>query len=351
MRDYLTAPETAKLLGKRIDHLYKIIAALDADPDDEWELSEGEHFEYISTSVDAFGRRPRRFTEEGVEALARYLEATESRGLLQKILDRLTNWKTKRKQLLVSRRITQEFLTTGQDLVFKGSRAFVPKKTTIAILQTNHKGFNNAWARLRGAGQLEGREAIELDIHFTLADDNALLFSEMGIARIADDMKRNSTIKASRKAWMDAVTEVVEQCFQSEVKHLQSAPRRIEDAVRKAKRAARGRCDVTGKAKQAHSSLELDGHHLFDRRSRPDLADATDNILVLQPDLHSEFHSWKAGPKCCPQDFIDFITTVRGDLFEPTNRRQMARLQRLIHRLTLLQANYENNHLRYHAVR
>ncbi|MFM1798918.1 MAG: hypothetical protein RLZZ117_1196 [Cyanobacteriota bacterium] len=351
MRDYLTAQETAKLLGKRIDQLYKIIDAFDAIPDDEWDLVEGEHFEFVSSSVDAYGRRSRRFTEEGVEALARYLEATESRGLLQRILDKLTHWKTKRKQLLVSRRITQEFLTAGQDLVFRGSRAFVPKKTTIAILQTNHKGFNNAWARLRGAGKLEGREAIELDVHFILADDNALLFSEMGIARIADDMKRNSSINASRKAWMDAVAEVVECCFQSEIKHLQAAPKRIETAIRRAKRAARGRCDVTGKAKTAHSLLELDGHHLFDRRSRPDLADATDNILVLQPDLHSEFHSWKDGPTCCPQDFIDFITTVRGDLFDPTNSRAMARLQRLVHRLTLLQANYENNRLRYHAPR
>lgn len=351
MRDYLTDQETAKLLGKRIDQLYRIIDAFDAVPDDEWELNEGEHFAYTSTTVDAFGRRRRRFTEEGVEALARYLEVTESRGLLQKILDKLTNWKTKRKQLLVSRRITQEFLTVSDTLLFRGSRAFVPKKTTIAILQTNHKGFNNSWARVRGAGQLEGSEAVEIDKHFTVNDENTLFFSEMGIARIADDMKHNSTINAARKAWMDAVAEVVERCFQAEVKHLQSAPQRIENAVIKAKRAAKGRCDVTGQAKKAHTTLELDGHHLFDRRNRPDLADATDNILVLQSELHGEFHSWKASPSCCPQDFIEFVTTVRGDLFDPVNSRAMARLQRLVHRLTLLQANYENNHLRYHAVR
>lgn len=351
MRDYLTDQETAKLLGKRIDQLYLIVDAFDAIPDDQWELSEGEHFEFVSTGTDPQGRRKRRFTEEGVEALARYLESTETQGLLKKILDKLTNWKTRRKQLLVSRRITQEFLTVGESLVFSGNRAFVPKKTTVAILQTNHKGFNNAWGRVRTAGQLEGSEAIELDKHFTLDDEKNLYFSEMGIARIAMDMKQNSTINQSRKAWMDAVGEVVERCFQAEVKHLQAAPKRIDEAVKKAKRAAKWRCEVTGQSKKAHNSLELDGHHLFDRRNRPDLADATANILVLRPDLHDEFHSWKTSASCCPQDFIEFITVVRGDLFDPVNSRVMARHQRLVHRLMLLQANYENNHLRYHGLR
>jgi hypothetical protein len=351
MRDFLTDQDTARLLGKRIDQLYLMVDAFDASPDDEWELNEGEHFDYVSTGVDAYGRRRRRFTEEGVEAMARYLEATETPGLLKKILDKLTNWKTRRKQLLVSRRITQEFLSVGDSLVFCGNRAFVPKKTTVAILQTNHKGLNNSWARLRTAGQLETGEAVELDQHFSLDEQSNLYFSEMGIARIATDMKHNSTISESRKAWMDAVGEVVERCFQAEVKHLLSAPKRIEEAVKKAKQAARSRCEVTGVAKKAHNTLELDGHHLFDRRSRPDLADATTNILVLQPQLHSEFHSWKDATGCCPQDFLDFITSVRGDLFDPVNSRAMARHQRLVQRLTLLQANYENNHLRYHGLR
>lgn len=91
MGDYLTNQETAKLLGKGIDQPYTIIDAFDAAPDDQWDLNEGEHFKYISAPVNAFGQRKRRFTEEGIEAIARYLEATESCGLLQKILDKLTH--------------------------------------------------------------------------------------------------------------------------------------------------------------------------------------------------------------------------------------------------------------------
>ena len=61
-----------------------MVDAFDASPDDEWELNEGEHFDYVSTDMDAYGRRRRRFTEAGVEAMARYLEAPETPGLLKK---------------------------------------------------------------------------------------------------------------------------------------------------------------------------------------------------------------------------------------------------------------------------
>ena len=82
MRDLLTDRETAKILGKRIDSLYKIVEAFDANADDEWELVEGDHFEYSGPPVvGANGRRPRHFSEEGVEALARYIEANEKTGV------------------------------------------------------------------------------------------------------------------------------------------------------------------------------------------------------------------------------------------------------------------------------
>ncbi len=101
MRDLLTAQETARILGKRIDSLYNIVDAFNAKGDDEWELVEGEHFEFAGPAVaGAKRRRPRRFSEEGVEALARYIEATEKTGVLGWFRERLFNVKQKRKQLL-----------------------------------------------------------------------------------------------------------------------------------------------------------------------------------------------------------------------------------------------------------
>jgi hypothetical protein len=53
-------------MGTRINSLYKIVDAFDAKADDEWELVEGEHFEYAGPAVaGANGRGPRRFSKEG----------------------------------------------------------------------------------------------------------------------------------------------------------------------------------------------------------------------------------------------------------------------------------------------
>jgi hypothetical protein len=349
MRDFLTDKEAAKILRKRIDSLYKIVAKFDENPNDEWELVEGEHFEFLVKSSTALnGQRPRRFTEEGVEALARYIEATEKINIFQWLGDNLLQWKRKRKQLLVSRRITQEFIDANSTVVLRGELAFVSKRMTVNILQTNHKGINNSWKRIQTDGTLEGEEAVELDKHFIEHEAGEILFSQKGIARVARDMKKNSKIRKTRRAWVEAVGSVVEDCFKSEVKYLASAPLRIEEAIKKAKRAARQCCEVTGTKQQVHNQIELDGHHLFDRRNRPDLADFSDNILVVLPEIHSEFHSWKGNSGCCPRDFISFISEVRSDLFDPVNSKAMERHRKLIKRLTLLQANYEDNRLRYH---
>ena len=63
MRDLLTDKETAKILGKRIDRLYKDVDYFDKYDNDEWELNEGEHFEFVAKKGVI---KERRFYEEGV---------------------------------------------------------------------------------------------------------------------------------------------------------------------------------------------------------------------------------------------------------------------------------------------
>ncbi len=323
MRDLLTDRETARILGKRINGLYNIVDDFDAHPDDEWELVEGEHFEFASPPVAAEqGKRAHRFTEEGIEALARYIEAKEKTSLMQLLRERIFNVKQKRRQMLVSRRITQEFMEVGGDLVIQGELAFVSRKNTVGILQTNYQGLNNAWNRLRSAGQNDGEEALEIDKDFLEADSRQVLLSQRGIARVARDMRRNSRINQARKAWIETVGDLVETCFNAEIRYLTQGS---ELAEKRAKGAAGHRCEVTGLKASRQKKMALDGHHLFDRRSRPDLVDLPDNILVITPDLHQEFHSWRTG-SCTPNDVLTFAETVRADLFDPVNSRQMKRL-------------------------
>ena len=159
MRDLLTDRETAKLLKIKITTLYKTVDFFDKYDDDEWDLIEGEHFEYVQRRGEL---QQRRFAEEGVEALAKYLEG-ENEGFLSKVVESLTHRKRKRKQLLVSRRITQE-LIEGEGLVDAiGHLLFVDRKTSINILQTNGLGINNAIHRLARADSLDGQEGLEID--------------------------------------------------------------------------------------------------------------------------------------------------------------------------------------------
>ena len=243
MRDYLTDHETAKILGKRIEILYNTVDFFDRYDDDEWELVEGEHFEFVQKKGNI---KERRFTEEGVEALARYFES-QMPGLFDGVLELLTQRRRKRKRMLVSRRITQELLDNEGMVAMKNGLAFVNRRTTIKILQTNGQGINNSIKRLKNAGSLDGQEGVEIEKHFIQYEDKQIAWSQKGIASIAIDMRNNSHITKARKAWMEAVGDVVEVCFDREIKRLQSSDQRIAKAVKRAKKAVNETCQVTGR--------------------------------------------------------------------------------------------------------
>ena len=343
-RDLLTDRETARILGKQINTLYKTVDFFDSDDKDEWDLVEGEHFEFTTRSGDY---RERRFYEEGVEALAEYFDRNTP-GIIKLVGEALTHRRRKRKQMLVSRRITQELIESGSLLEVRGELGFVGRKTCINVLQTNGRGINNSIDRLSQSGMLDGEEGLEIEKHFLLSEVGEKIRSQKGLASMAIDMSHNSSINKARKAWVGAVGEVVEDCFKIEIKRLAAAPLRIDQAIAKAKRAVRDTCQVTGKKKARGKDLSLDGHHLFDKCNRSDLADFSDNILVVESSIHSDFHSWKGGSGCEPKDFLNYSSEIRGDLFDSSNARSMERFNRLTVKLTQLQKNYENNHLRYH---
>lgn len=343
MRDLLTDIETAKILGKRIDTLYKTVDFFDRHDDDEWELIEGEHFEFVQKTGSI---RERRFTEKGVEALARYLESTIP-GLLDGVIELLTQRRLKRKRMLVSRRITQELLEKESVIAIKNGLAFVDKRTTIKILQTNGRGINNSIKRLIHSGSLEGQEGIEIEKHFLLDQKGKKAWSQKGIASIAIDMRNNSTITKSRKAWMDAVGDVVENCFSREIQRLESTEARITKAIKSAKKAASNTCQVTGKKRTRGNYIQIEGHHLFDKSTRPDLDDFHDNILVVESHLHRDFHCWNRSGSCTPKDFMDYLNSARTDLIDSVNSRAAERQSMLFSRLHRLQKNYEDFKLRY----
>lgn len=68
---------------------------------------------------------------------------------------------------------------------------------------------------------------------------------------------------------------------------------------------------------------------------------------MIVPDLRREFDGWNSGP-CTTKDFLIFIETARGDLFDPVNSRYVKWLRALTHRLQRIQSEREGQKVRYH---
>ena len=245
----LSHHEVAKILNKPTTQLTNTIKFFDAHDDDEWELQEGEHFEFLIKS-GPLHLRPRRFTEEAVAILARYYEEKGEINFVNRVLDALLRRRLKRKKMLVSRKIVKQFVSSEVPLEIRGEFAFVNKKTTINILETNTTGFNNSEKRLIGSGSLDGQEGLEIDKDYICSETEERMWSQRGIARLAIDMSQNSRIKRSRKVWVETVGDVVEDCFKQEIKRLSAASNRIDKVISNAKKNTNYTCQVSGKKKK-----------------------------------------------------------------------------------------------------
>ena len=327
--------ETAKILKISLEKLYEICDFFDKDPDDEWELNEGEHFEWLRKDV-----RKRRFYEMGAIAIAKYLQEKAHKnvflGILEDVREALTNRRKKVRQQLVKRRIINEFPTLS-DVTVRGELVFLHRKQAINILATNGKGFNYAIRREQENVGLSGREPMEIGVHFDEIDRETQ-WSQRGIARIAQNMSENLQNK-SRRAWTDAVYEIIQDAINEQRLYLESYDARVAKAMRKAKEAAQSTCRVTLKRRTAANPFDLHVHHLFDKSTRPDIADEPNNLLVMHEDIHCGFHNYHGSDSCEPSDFIDYITTVEIEKFKTSNQKR--HLTVLINRLERIQKTYE----------
>lgn len=334
----MAAEETAQILGISLDRLYEICEFFDSRSDDQWDLLEGEHFEWLSQSY-----RTRRFYEEGAMAIAKYLQETATSGffsnLLDTVLEKLTHRRKKVRQLLVRRRVILE-LQSLEGVIVHNDLVFIERPKVIRLLDTNGKGLNAAAKREQKNSSLQGREPMQMGVHFNTFE-SVEHWSQRGLARIAQNMSENLAQK-SRKAWTEAVAEVVEDAIEEQKKYLESFDARVQKAVNQAKAAANKKCQVTLKNQGPTATFNLHAHHLFDRSTRPDLAARLENLLVMQDELHQGFHKWYGSGSCEPKHFVDYLTSVEAWRFESS--QMTSHLHRLINRLEKLQKDFENRY-------
>jgi hypothetical protein len=292
------------MLGIPVSKLYRICDFFDSDPDDAWDLTEGEFFEFEPGQA-----RKRRFYEEGVMAIAKYLEETEGGSFLARLKEFFTHHRARVTRALVQRRIIQ----VTQDragLVIRGDLVFLQQRSVVRVLGTNGKGMAGTLRRIEeeSAG-LDGAEGLEIDVHFAdFEDADGRHWSQRGIARLARTMHERGRITRARKAWVKAVADVAEDCFEVQRKVLESHEARVRTAMDRARSKAKA-CAVTQQKPNAadRNPIELEAHHLFDAASRPDLAALDDNLLVISSALHRNFHKWMGNRPCEPKYFVDYL--------------------------------------------
>jgi len=328
----LSAEETASILGIKLKRLYSICEAFDARNDDEWELVEGVHFEWLSKNHET-----RQFHEEGAMALAKYLQETAQgkpvTGILEKVIERLTNRRKHTRKMLVRRRVIHEISDINSAIV-QGPLVFIDRKKTISILATNGKGLNAAARREQENCSLVGREPLEIGVHFDTVNHQQY-WSQRGLVRIAQNMSENLASK-SRKAWTEAVAEICEEAIEQQRKYLEDFKTRVDRVVKEVKEKARKTCQVSLLKQRPDALFELHAHHLFDKATRPELAAIHENLLAMHEDIHDGFHRWHGSGSCEPKDFVEYLTTVESWRF--TSAKHQKHLHELINKLERLQA-------------
>ena len=166
-RDAFSFQETARILGITPKKLNGIFDFFDAHSDEEWELIEDEFFEYKPGHA-----RSRRFYEEGVMALAKYLEEKEGGSILAKIYEFFTQHRARVTRTLVKRRIIQ--VTQDQSTIqIRGDLVLLEQRSVVRVLGTNAKEMAGTITRIQEESSgLKGAEGLEIGVHFDNYEGN-----------------------------------------------------------------------------------------------------------------------------------------------------------------------------------
>ena len=288
--------DLAKSLEITRQKLDEIIQYFDADPNDEWELIEEDHFRFVNKNL-----QERLFSLRGAHAIAEYIRANSQPSFWDNFVEFLTRHKQKIRESFVKGHIVQN----SSSLIRHLGHSFLSKADTVKILGTSPARFNQSFKELQAAGEMQS------DVHFCDIE-NKRYYSIRGASQIASNLADKLTSK-DRRFWCGAVKIVVDKT----VKEIESAEARqqaeLEQRIKKAKTFAKKRdnhtCQVTGNKLTRYSRCTIVMHHIYSRKHYEDLAATPDNLIALDQVVHQRFHGWLGGNgnPCTPDHLLEFV--------------------------------------------
>lgn len=284
--------ELAKELEISLDRLYEIIEIFDADPNDEWQLRENDHFIWLNKAKDI-----RLFSQFGAFAIAKYMDIVEEKTLWSRIKEFITKHKEKIRNAFVR----QKVLDNCRSLTLRNNRHFLSKKDVVKILSTSYARLNRAFQDIQRQSPMAKFEDFD-DF------EGVRYYSLSGLEKFSRELARELTVK-DRREWCAAVEVVGSKTLKQIISAEAQRERQIQAAMRLAKQRDKDRCQITGQKYTKSKPIDMTVHHIYSKHHYPHLATSTDNLITLTEVVHREFHAWNQGfDKCCTIDnLIQFV--------------------------------------------
>lgn len=316
----ITDKELADALDITVDRLAEICDVFDADPEDNWELIKGIHFEWAPYKA-------RVFSAEGAVEICNYLESNQQE---RPLLKRWKRWLFQRDQrlkgLMVAKRIQEVSELNGQ-LIFQSGKAFLAPKACREILNlgTRQDILNRTFTEIQRSDNVE-IEPLKIGLDFINDDQDKKYFNRSGLASISKQLGTRHSQK-HRQEWLKVVEEYAPQALEAIEKHEATKEQQIKEVMNRVCRQAKGYCQLTNRRKSVHK-FNLEAHHLFDRKAYPQFANMEVNLIAIGGDIHSHFHQWMGGThiSCTVEDMERYIEEFNNSLFPNGNAGQATKV-------------------------
>jgi len=283
---------------KRLD---EIVSFFDADPNDDWDLVEGDDYQFVNKE-----KKLRNFSPKGAFKIASYIEKNEKRGIFYKFKEFFTKHDQKIRRSLARKLIFAELIDSGEIQVYQGV-AMIHKQSLRRILETNGAKLNKTVNHL----QQRTDKPLELGVDFYEDEKREFWFSESGIVMISKSMSETLTNK-SRQEMCKMIEIEFPLAFKEIQENLDDDTKQkieIEKAKKRAKTRDKNTCQVTGQKPDRNNRFNLAVHHLYSVQKYPHLATLDLNLVTIKEEIHQEFHGNLGGfnQPCTIEDFIEFL--------------------------------------------
>ena len=283
---------------KRLD---EIVSFFDADPNDDWDLVEGDDYQFVNKE-----KKLRNFSPKGAFKIASYIEKNEKRGIFYKFKEFFTKHDQKIRRSLARKSIFAELTDSGEIQVYQGV-AMIHKQSLRRILETNGAKLNKTVNHL----QQRTDKPLELGVDFYEDEKREFWFSESGIVMISKSMSETLTNK-SRQEMCKMIAMEFPLAFKEIQENLDDDTKQkieIEKAKKRAKTRDKNTCQVTGQKPDKYNKFNLAVHHLYSVQKYPHLATLDLNLVTIKEEIHQEFHGNLGGfhQPCTIENFIEFL--------------------------------------------